>query len=141
MSVPAAAIGGLPAAGLPAVAQTRAPAYVRTGSTAVKQDYATAVGFEEMLLGQLSQSLVQSSGLNGEAAEEGEGEGGGGGGSQSGLAAGGGGGGMVSALLPQTLAEGLTRDGGVGLATQLMHALDPAAANAAPGASTGGTSQ
>ncbi|HXB64079.1 MAG TPA: hypothetical protein VNV42_04275 [Solirubrobacteraceae bacterium] len=151
MSV-AAAIGALPASatagaasatGLPAVDETRAPAYVREGSTTVKQDYSTAVGFEEMLLNQLSQSLAQSSGLGGEGAQEGgEEEGGAGGGSsQSGLAAGGEGGGMVGALLPQTLAESLTRDGGLGLATQLMHALDPAAASAPQsGAHAGGAS-
>jgi hypothetical protein len=147
-----AAIGALPASatiasagGLPAVDEARAPAYVREGSTAVKQDYSTAVGFEEMLLSQLSQSLVQSSGLGGEGAQEGGGEeegGAGGGSSQSGLSAGGeGGGGMVGALVPQTLTESLTRDGGLGLATQLMHALDPAAASAPqPGAHAGGAS-
>lgn len=130
----AAAIGASPA-----VNEARAPAYVREGSRAVKQDYSTAVGFEEMLLDQLTQSLTQTSGLSGEGGQEEGGEEGGGG-SSSGLGAGGEGGGMVSALLPQTLSESITRDGGLGLATQLMHALDPAAASttsSAAGASGG----
>ncbi len=47
------------------VDEAHAPASVRNGSAAVKQAYASAQGFEEMLLQQLSSSLVQSSGLSG----------------------------------------------------------------------------
>jgi Rod binding domain-containing protein len=121
--------------GLPIVDEAHAPAYVRAGSAAVKQDYATAQGFEEMLLQQLSQSLAQSSGLSGESessGEEGSSEGSGEGGS-----------GMLASLLPQTLTEGVMRDGGLGLATQMMHTLDPSAAGGSLGgalASTGGAS-
>ena len=93
---------------------------MRNGSAAVKQAYASAQGFEEMLLQQLSQSLVQSSGLSGEgeaakapakkappkvAAKRASS--------------------MLSSLLPQTLTEGVMREGGLGLAAQLMGALDP----------------
>ncbi len=57
------------------VDEAHAPASVRNGSAAVKQAYASAQGFEEMLLQQLSSSLVQSSGLSGEGEASGEGSG------------------------------------------------------------------
>jgi hypothetical protein len=110
----------------PVVDEAHAPASVRNGSAAVKQDYATAQGFEEMLLQQLSSSLVQSSGLSGEG-ESGEGSGEEGSSETGGEA----GGGMLASLLPQTLTEGVMREGGLGMAGQLMHSLDPSASTAA----------
>ncbi len=120
------------ATGLPALDQARAPASVRNGSAAVKQAYATAESFEEMLLQQLSSSLAQSSGLSGEGESSGE----------PGSLEGGseGGSGMLASLLPQTLTEGVMREGGLGLAAQLMRSLDPSAsATASPLTSAGST--
>jgi hypothetical protein len=131
-----AAVGStaVPAAGLPVLDEAHAPAAVRNGSASVKQAYASAQGFEEMLLQQLSSSLVQSSGLSGEGESSGESSG-----EESSSEAGGAaGGGMLSSLLPQTLTEGVMRAGGLGLAGQLMHSLDPSA-SAAVG-HTGGAS-
>ena len=108
-------------AALPITSLTRAPAAVREGSSQAKQAYATGQGFEEMLLEQLSQSLAQGNGLGGEGSGEGSGEAEG-----APLEAGGG---ELQALLPQALTEGIMRDGGIGLATQLMNRLDPAAAS------------
>ncbi|HUN77609.1 MAG TPA: hypothetical protein VMU32_01680 [Solirubrobacteraceae bacterium] len=116
-------------AGLPVTSPLHEPAFVRNGSAAVKQDYATAEGFEEMLLQQLSQSLLQSGGLGGEGGE-GEGEGLSGGGEEGGGGSSESGAGVLGSLLPQALGEGLMRDGGLGLAGQLVGALDPAAAGA-----------
>lgn len=127
--------------GLPVTSALSEPAAVRNGSSSVKQAYATAQGFEEMLLQQLSQSLLQSSGLGGEGGEsEGEGLSGGEGSGESG-AGGEAGGDMLGSLLPQTLTEGIMRDGGLGLARQLTAALDPAAAGTLDSASaiTAGT--
>ncbi|HEV3321990.1 MAG TPA: hypothetical protein VG147_07350 [Solirubrobacteraceae bacterium] len=112
---------------------------VRNGSASVKQAYASAQGFEEMLLQQLSSSLVQSSGLSGEG-ESGEGSG------EEGSSEAGGeaGGSMLASLLPQTLTDGVMREGGLGLAGQLMGSLDPsstmAAAAGASAAASGGAS-
>jgi Rod binding domain-containing protein len=130
----APAAAGLPTTtALPIAGEARAPAAVREGSSAVKQAYARAQGFEEMLLQQLSQSLVQSSGLSGESGaggEEGSGE--------EGASLGGESSGMLSSLLPQTLTEGVMRQGGLGLAAQLMDSLDPAAARSTAAASGAG---
>lgn len=106
------------AMGTSVVDEAHAPASVRNGSASVKQAYASAQGFEEMLLQQLSSSLVQSSGLSGEG-ESGEGS------SEEGSSEAGGaaGGGMLSSLLPQTLTEGVMREGGLGLAGQLMNGM------------------
>jgi hypothetical protein len=124
----------LASVGLPTVDEAHAPASVRDGSASVKQAYASAQGFEEMLLQQLSSSLVQSSGLSGEGESSGESSG------EEGSSEAGGetGGGMLSSLLPQTLTEGVMHGGGLGLAGQLMHSLDPSA-SAAVG-HTGGAS-
>jgi Rod binding domain-containing protein len=120
MSAPLA-IGSVTARS-PVVDEAHAPAAVRDGSTAVKQAYSSAQGFEEMLMQQLSQSLLASSGLGGEGSSEGEeGTGEEGGSSASS--------GALSSLLPQALTEGVTRQGGLGLASQLMRSLDPAAAS------------
>lgn len=135
LTAPTANSAGVTSAGLPVTSQLREPASVREGSSAVKQAYSTAQGFEEMLLQQLTQSLMQSGGLGGEGGEggeSGEGEGlsgseeGGGGSAESGA-------GVLGSLLPQALSEGLMREGGLGLAGQLVGALDPAATAGATG--------
>jgi len=101
-------------AGLPAVNQASEPAWVRHGSASVQKEYASALSFEQTLVEQLSKSLVSTSGVAG----QGEGEGGEEGGSSSEA-----GGTMLSSLLPQALAGGLVRDGGLGLAAQLTRGL------------------
>jgi hypothetical protein len=123
------------ATGMPVVDEAHAPAAVRNGSAAVKQAYASAQGFEEMLLQQLSSSLVQSSGLSGES-ESGEGSG------EAGSLEGGGeaGASMLSSLLPQTLTEGVMHEGGLGLAGQLMGSLDPSASTVTAAPTSAGMS-
>ncbi len=103
------------------------PASVREDKPGARQAYASAQRFEELLLNQLSQSLMQSSGLTG----EGESENG-----EAGAGEGEGGGGMVASLLPQTLTEGVMHAGGLGLAAQLMNAVDPQLGTASSAPST-----
>src|SRR5580704_12011239 len=92
--------------GLSITDEAHAPAAVRNGSATVKKAYASAQGFEEMLLQQLSQSMLQSSGLGGEGGSEGE---------EGSEGSSGGEGGMLASLLPQALTEGVMREGGLGL--------------------------
>ena len=128
---PTAPITAPTMAGPSVLDEAHAPASVRNGSAAVKQAYASAQGFEEMLLQQLSSSLVQSSGLSGEGESAGDGSG------EAGSPEGGGeaGDSMLSSLLPQTLTEGVMREGGLGLAAQLMSSLDRSASTGAVDAS------
>jgi hypothetical protein len=44
--------------GLPPISSTALPAAIRTGSQKDQQTYKTAMGFEQMLVGQLVQSMV-----------------------------------------------------------------------------------
>ena len=127
----ASSLASTTATGLSVVDEANAPASVRNGSAAVKQAYSSAQGFEEMLLQQLSSSLVQSSGLSGEGESSGEGSG------EEGSSEGGSEASMLSSLLPQTLTEGVMHAGGLGLAGQLMSSLDPSASAAAAPTSAG----
>jgi Rod binding domain-containing protein len=121
-------MSGLPAtSGLPTIAATAEPEFVRNGSASVKSAYKEAVGFEEMLVEALTKSMAQAGGL-GEGGQtggsEGEGESEGWGAST-----------LVSSMLPSTLSEALTRGGGLGLATQLTSEIDPAATSSAKASS------
>lgn len=96
---------------LPVVNQASEPSWVRHGSPATQQDYATALDFERVLVEQLTKSLAATSGLGGESAEEGGSEGGGASSAASS--------GELSAMLPQALSSGVMDAGGLGLAAQL----------------------
>lgn len=102
-----------PPGGLPVVSAAREPSFVREGSPKVKGAYQEGLGFEEMLLEELGQSLATSSGLGEEAGEEGEA------GATEGQAGGSGANMLSSSLLPRALAEGVISGGGLGLASQL----------------------
>jgi Rod binding domain-containing protein len=120
--------------GVSPVTSASEPAAVREGSPKAKQAYETARNFEAVLMQQLSQQLVKSSGLEGEGGGStgGEEEGG----AQESSSAGGSG--TLSSFLPQVLTEALMRGGTLGIANQLTLALDPSAAEpkSASGASS-----
>ncbi len=118
----------------PAVDQALEPAWVRRGSTATQQAYASALAFEETLVEPLSQSQASSSGHDGESSE-------GGSSSEAGGSEGSGASSSpISSMLPQALSAGVMHAGGLGLAAQLTHDLE--AASGAPKTTTasGGTS-
>ncbi|HEV7162889.1 MAG TPA: hypothetical protein VGN25_06515 [Solirubrobacteraceae bacterium] len=115
-------------AGAPVVNQASEPAWVRKGTAATQQDYASALGFERVLVEQLTKSMAATAGLGGESSEEGGQEG-----EPSGSAAGSG---EISTMLPQALATGVMDAGGLGLATQItrdMQAVAPATPNSSAG--------
>jgi hypothetical protein len=128
-------VSALPISGLPVINQAREPASVRDGSPSTQKDYQVALGFEETLLDQLSQSLIGSSGLDGESEGSGQSDEGESGESQSSSAATG----ELSALLPQALTKSLQDAGGLSMAGALMHQLDPtnASSKVAPSGGTG----
>jgi Rod binding domain-containing protein len=133
--------------GLPVANEALEPASVRNGSPATKKAYTAALDFEEMLVQQLSQSMIATSGLG----ESGEGESEAEGASTSGSSSSeslpgfsGSGSGQLASLLPQSLTEGVMDQGGLGIAQQLVTQLNPAAsteasAGGSSGASTGGS--
>ena len=93
-------------AGLPQVAESALPAAVRTGSAEDKEAYKAALGFEQVLLGQLVKSMAS----DGPLAE-----------------------GPYAAPVQDALSSGLIANGGLGLATDLYRALTQRASSAGTG--------
>jgi Rod binding domain-containing protein len=58
--------------GLPIVSDAQLPAAVRSGSDSDKDKYKTAMGFEQMLVGQLVQTMVGSDGAAADATGTGD---------------------------------------------------------------------
>jgi hypothetical protein len=90
-------------AGLPPIDRSLLPADIRTATAARKDAYEAGLGFERLLVQQLSESLADSAG---EAL---------------------GGGSPYAMLLPEALTDGVMNGGGLGLARQLADAMEPAA--------------
>ena len=91
-----------PLSGLPSVPETALPAAVRSGTAEDKQRYQAALGFEQVLLGQLVQSIVPE---------------------DSDLASS-----PYAGAVKDSFAQGLANAGGVGLAQQLFETMKRTAA-------------
>ena len=90
-------------AGLPPVDRTQLPADIRQASPARQDAYTAALGFERLLVQQLTEQLAATSrdALGGDS--------------------------PYASLLPDALADGVMSTGGLGLARQLADAIEPAA--------------
>lgn len=88
-------------AGLPPVDRATLPADIRAASPARRDAYAAALGFERLLVQQLTESLASSArgALGGES--------------------------PYASLLPEAMADGVMASGGLGLARQLADAIEP----------------
>jgi hypothetical protein len=82
--------------GLPSVPPSALPADVRNGSKADREAYTAALGFEQILLGQLVGEMLPDGGMTD---------------------------GPYAASMQEALTAGLVADGGIGLAAQLYPAL------------------
>jgi Rod binding domain-containing protein len=129
MSLPA--VSG--STGVPPVNQALEPEWVRRGSSATQQAYASALAFEQTLVEQLSQSMASTSGLGGESSE-------GGSSSETGAEGSGASSSPISSMLPQALTASVMHAGGLGLAAQLTHNLEDASDAPTPKTASGGTS-
>jgi len=109
--------------GLPPIDSAQLPADVRDATPARQQAYEAGLGFEQLLVQQLSQSMVDSTGDG--SSDDGSGDGTA---AASGLA----GGSPYASLLPDALSQGVMGAGGLGLARQLMDAIAPATTGSAP---------
>jgi Rod binding domain-containing protein len=96
---------------LPPIDQATLPADIRNGSKQDKQAYTAALGFERMLLGELTKTMADTAkpvdGSDGSDAS-----------SQSTDAASS----MYMQMLPDQLADAVTQSGGIGLARDLYNA-------------------
>jgi Rod binding domain-containing protein len=132
-----ASAGLTSSSGLPLINQALEPASVRNGSPATQKAYASALDFEQMLVQQLSQSMVATSGLEGSGEQGAGAEGSSEESGEESLAGMGAANSQLTSQLPQTLTEGVMSQGGLGLAQQLMTQLEPAAAATGATAATG----
>ncbi len=101
----------------PPIDQSLLPADIRSAPPARQQAYTAALGFEQLLVQQLSTSLTDSAqGTFGGDSDDGT----------DGSTAS-----PNASLLPQALTQGVMDGGGLGLAAQLTDAIDPPQAPAA----------
>jgi Rod binding domain-containing protein len=115
---------------LPPVNPATEPAAIRNGDAKAKKAYQEALGFEDILVNQLSQELastVSSPDSSGDGSDDSTGSGGGGLlGSDPSTSA-------FSSMIPQALSTGIMSAGGLGIATRLAESLDPAILSEKPG--------
>ena len=99
---------------LPPVDQATLPAEVRNGTKQDKKAYEAALGFERMLLGELTKSLADTAKPAGsDESDDGATDGG----TQDAASS------MYMQMLPDQLADAVTAAGGLGLAQSLYHTI------------------
>jgi len=99
---------------VPAIDEAALPADVRKGTTAQKQTYQAALGFEQLLVQQLAQSMMSSA----DGADDGSGSGDGSDSSAGATST------PYQQMLPDQLASAVTSAGGIGLADQIYHSIE-----------------
>jgi Rod binding domain-containing protein len=86
-----------PVDGLPSIPDTALPASVRTGSAEDKQRYQSALGFEQVMLGQLVEAIVPKDSSMADS--------------------------PYAGAVKDSFAQGLVQSGGIGLAKQLFETM------------------
>jgi len=102
---------GISLPSVPIVNQALEPADVRNGSTAVQKAYGEALSFESVLVNQLCQQLVDTTGLTGSDGSTGSDD------SDPSSS-------DFASMLPGALASSIMSSGGIGLADQLLPGIE-----------------
>jgi Rod binding domain-containing protein len=119
-------MSSLPASNLPPIDSALLPADIRNSGAQAKHAYQEALGFEDILMQQLTQQLASTVTTPGGDSS--------GSGDSSDSSSGSGGGGMLgsdpstnafASLIPTALTQSIMSGGGVGIADRLARALDP----------------
>ncbi len=122
---------------LPPINPATEPAAIRKGGPEAKKAYEEALGFEDILVNQLSQELASTVQSSGDTSSDGSSDGSSDDSSDSSSS-----GGMLggdpstsafSSMIPQALTTGIMSSGGLGVAARLAQALDPAIGHPAQG--------
>jgi Rod binding domain-containing protein len=109
----------LPAANLPPIDSALLPADIRNGNRQAKHAYQEALGFEDILMQQLTQQLADTvTTPGGGSSDSSDSSSGGILGSDPSTNA-------FASLIPTALTQSVMSGGGVGVADRLAHALDP----------------
>jgi Rod binding domain-containing protein len=112
---------------LPPINPATVPAEIRNGDAKAKKAYQEALGFEDVLVNQLSQELASTVSS---PSSDGSSDGSGSGTSGSGILGGDPSTSAFASMIPQTLTDAIMSSGGLGVAAQLARALDPAIGSA-----------
>jgi Rod binding domain-containing protein len=107
--------------------QSLLPDNIRNGTPEQKQAYTSALGFEQMLVDQLSQAMASSASGDGSSSDGGDGSDSSDTGSSSLLGGSDPASQTYAQLLPTALTSSVMSAGGLGVAQQLATAIDPAA--------------
>lgn len=121
-------MSALPAANLPPIDSALLPADIRSGNAQAKQAYQEALGFEDVLMQQLTQQLANTvTSPGGDSSSDGSS-------GSSDSSSGSGSGGILGSdpstsafagMIPTALTQSIMSSGGVGIADRLAHAIDP----------------
>ena len=115
----------LPASSLPPIDAALMPASIRNGNAEAKKAYQEALGFEDILVQQLTQELANTVTSPGGSGDGSDGSG----------SSGSGTGGILGSdpstsafagLIPTALTQSIVSGGGTGIAERLAYAIDPA---------------
>jgi Rod binding domain-containing protein len=117
-------MSSLPGTSLPPIDSSLLPADIRGGDAKAKKAYQEALGFEDILVGQLTQQLAQtvvspSDDGSGGSSDGSSDSSGGILGSDSSTS-------MFASMIPTALTQSIMSSGGVGVADKLARAIDPA---------------
>jgi Rod binding domain-containing protein len=116
-------MSSLPAANLPPINAALLPADIRNGNAQAKQAYQQALGFEDILVQQLTQQMAATVSSPGGDSSDGSGDSSGS--SSGGMLGSDPGTSAFASLIPTALTQSLMSGGGVGIADRLAHAIDP----------------
>ena len=112
-------MSSLPATNLPPINAALEPADIRNGNAQAKHAYQEALGFEDVLMQQLTQQLASTvTSPGGDSSGSSDSSSGGMLGSDPSTNA-------FASLIPTALTQSIMSGGGVGIADRLAHALDP----------------
>jgi Rod binding domain-containing protein len=103
---------------LPPINQALEPADIRNGNAQAKQAYQEALGFEDILMQQLTQQMADTVTSSSDSGDSSDSSSGGILGSDPSTSA-------FASMIPTALTQSLMSSGGVGVADQLARAIDP----------------
>ena len=117
-------MSSLPGTSLPPIDSSLLPADIRGGDATAKKAYQEALGFEDILVNQLTQQLAQtvvspSDDGSGDSSDSSSSSSGGILGSDSSTS-------MFASMIPTALTQSIMSSGGLGIAAQLAQSIDPA---------------
>ena len=116
----------LTSANLPPINPALEPADIRNGNAQAKQAYQEALGFEDVLMQQLTQELASTvSSPSGDSSDGSDGSGDSSSGSSGGILGSDPSTSAFASMIPTALTTSLMSNGGVGIASQLAQAIDP----------------